>query len=252
MGHKGGLYDLVAKIAGLPSARNLRRYTVSNSNDEDGIMHSCCSRARSIFNLKNPTASRHDYSRHTIVGLDAMITKGRFGISRNTNELVGIADDAFEDSVVSNELKMLESNDDENVEKEMNLPGTAKHFLVLIATTWSSKGKIQFLAARYGLPSVTAARLARELEKVIVSLAFYGFIVDTVAGDGASENRSTWKTLSTVSARDILVGTFTEEELDGLPLDFKIGFPHPHDEYRNKITIIIGGEMPHWDVLFSQ
>jgi hypothetical protein len=53
MGHKGGLYDLVAKIAGLPSAHNLRRYTVSNSNDEDGIMYSCCSRARSIFNLKN-------------------------------------------------------------------------------------------------------------------------------------------------------------------------------------------------------
>jgi hypothetical protein len=53
-----------------------------------------------------------------------MITKGCFGISRNTNGLVGIADDAFEDSVVSNELKMLENNVDKNVEKEMNFPGT--------------------------------------------------------------------------------------------------------------------------------
>ena len=179
-----------------------------------------------------------------------MQTKGRFGVSRNTNELVGVADDAFEEKVLLNELETVENNGGDDVEKEMKLPGIAKHFLVFIATTWSSKGKIQFLAARYGLPTITSARLARELEKVIMSLAFYGFIVDTVAGDGASENRTTWKTLATLSARDILVGTFTEEELHNLPLDFMIGFPHPHDEYRDKITIIIGGEMPHWGKKF--
>lgn len=250
MGFKGGLYDLIAKVAGLPSDRTLRRYTVSNSNDPDGIMHSNCSRARSIFKRKYPKAGRYDYSRHCIIGLDSMHTKGRFGVSRNTNELVAVAEDAFEDEVIVKELEMLNNNDSEDEDAEMELPGMAKHFLVFIATTWSSEGKIQFLVARYGWPTITANKLAREIEMIIFNLAFYGFIVDTIAGDGAGENRLTWKNLCTISAREILVGQFTEEELDGLPLDFMIGFPHPHPMYGKKITVIIGGEMPHWGKKF--
>ena len=53
-----------------------------------------------------------------------------------------------------------------------------------------SKGKIQFLAARYGLPTINN-KIARQIEEIISTLAFYGFIVDTVAGEGAGENRAT-------------------------------------------------------------
>lgn len=49
MGHAGGLFDLVAKIAGLPGERHLCRYTVSNSNDPDGMMHGNVKRAHSVY-----------------------------------------------------------------------------------------------------------------------------------------------------------------------------------------------------------
>ena len=245
MGHKGGLYELVAKVAGLPSGRTLRRYTVSNSNEPDGIMHHNCSRARDTFDQHNPNADDYDYARHTVLSFDSMNVKGRFGVSRNSNEIVAIEEEAFNDNVLRNELKQLEE-DDEDESEEMAIPEIAKNFLVFIATTWSEKGKIQFLVARYGKKSLTARFLKREIRKMIVSLAFYGFIVDTIAGDGASENRSTFKLLATISARDILSKIYSDEELEGLPLDFKIAFPHPHFLYSKKITIVIGGEMPHW------
>ena len=80
-----------------------------------------------------------------------------------------------------------------------------------------------------------------------MTLALYGFIVNTVAGDGAPENRSAFKILATITAREILSGTWDDEELKGLPLDFKIGFKHPHKFYSDRgVTIVIGGEMPHW------
>ena len=119
----------------------------------------------------------------------------------------------FEDDVIVKELNMLNGNDtDDDEDAAMKLPGMAKHFLVFIATTWSCEGKIQFLVARYGWGTVTASRLTREIEMIICNLAFYGFIVDTFAGDGASENRLTFKNLCTLSARDILENQFTAEE----------------------------------------
>jgi hypothetical protein len=40
MGYHGGLYDLLAKIAGLPCDRTLNQYKVPNSNDPDGFIYS--------------------------------------------------------------------------------------------------------------------------------------------------------------------------------------------------------------------
>lgn len=39
MGYHGGLYHLLAKIAGLPCDRTLSQYKVPNSNDPDGFMY---------------------------------------------------------------------------------------------------------------------------------------------------------------------------------------------------------------------
>ena len=65
-----------------------------------------------------------------------MHTRGRFGVSRSTNELVAVAEDAFEDDVIAKELNMLNGNDtDDDEDAAMKLPGMAKHFLVFIATT---------------------------------------------------------------------------------------------------------------------
>ena len=180
-----------------------------------------------------------------------MHCKGRFGISRNTNELVAIEDRALEMDVILNECKTLDSNSGKGDDAEVILSSVAKNFLVFIATTWSAKGKkIQFLAARYGLKSITASFLIREVRNVIMSLAYYGFIVDTIAGDGASENRATFKSLATITAREVLSKVWTDDELKDLPLDFKIAFPHPHPLYRKRVMVIVGGEMPHWGKKF--
>jgi len=253
LGYTGELYDLVAKIAGFPSGRTIRRYTVSNSNDPDGIMHDNCKRARDIFEQKFPNADQYAYERNCCLAFDSMYVKQRLGVGRNTNEIVAIDEKAFDEDVIMNELNELaagaEDTDNDDEKKKKQLPDIAKHFLVFIATTWTTKGKIQFLVAREGKLSLKAHYLKRKIRECITALAFYGFIVDTIAGDGASENRSVFKLLATISAREILcdTGIFSEDELDGLPLDFKIAFPHPNRQFRKKgMMVVIGGEMPHW------
>jgi hypothetical protein len=48
-----------------------------------------------------------------------------------------------------------------------------------------------------------------------------------------------------VTAHDIFDGVFTEDELRGLPMDFVVGYKHPSEGCGN-ITILFGGDMPHW------
>ena len=97
--------------------------------------------------------------------------------------------DAFDKNVIAHELKQLQQNDD-NLEKnkEISLPGMAKHFLVFIATTWSSKRKSQFLVSRYGLEMIILSFLVPVIKEMAVTLAVYGWIMNTIVGDGASEN----------------------------------------------------------------
>lgn len=145
--------------------------------------------------------------------------------------MVDVAEDAFEENVIKAKLEALEKTAKEKDEtKKMVIPEMAKHFLVFIATTWQSGQKHQFLVAWYALSTIKAPFLVREIKKNALLLSFYGFIMDTIVGDGASENRSAWKMLADISARDILLREWTEEELEGLPLDFNIGFAHPHPE----------------------
>lgn len=80
---------------------------------------------------------------------------------------------------------------------------------------------------------------------IITSLAKYGCIVDTLTGDGASENRSVFKTLRTLSFKELLldkIARVPQEIFDKLPLDFHIAFEHPTIKGN---LIFIAGNMPH-------
>ena len=247
MGYAGGLYDFVAKIAGLPSDRSIRRYKVPNSNDPNGFMHGNGRMARDQFKHKHPNADMFAFERHVTVAMDAMHSKGRFGVNHHTNELMSIANNAFDEDVIEQEMKQLQRNDiNEGEMSEMVLPEMAKHFLVFSATSWSSKGRFQFLVARYGLKTITSSFLVPIIQQHSVTLAVYGWIVDTIVGDGVSKNRAAFKQLATIPAREIFENQFSDEDLSGLPLDFKIGFPHPSPLYGGTVTIVIGGDMPHW------
>jgi hypothetical protein len=71
-------------------------------------------------------------------------------------------------------------------------------------------------------------------------LSCYGFIVDTLAADGASENRSANKMMATITAKDIFGDMFSEGETAENPLDMKVAFPH---STRPSSIIFIGGEI---------
>ena len=139
MGHKGGLYNNVAKVCGLPSDRQIRRYNMSNSNAPDGFMRANVAMAQERFEDQNPGADRFDWRRHVTVALDSMHTKGRFEVNHHTNQLVGVANDAFYKNIIKDELKVLEKSGDEK--ENMVIPEMAKHSLVFVAITWASNQK---------------------------------------------------------------------------------------------------------------
>ena len=167
-----------------------------------------------------------------------MHLEGRFGVSQ-TNQLVGVADDAFENDIIANELKVLDENDGQTEEEPVRLQTLAKHFLVMIATTWAPDRKIQFLVGHWSLKTITAAWLARTLLSVIATIAFYGFIVDQLGTNGAGENRFAFKTLYTISTKELLETKYLPEDLKGLSLDFKIAFPYPVPVLTKKGIIIM-------------
>ena len=266
MGYSGGLYDLVASALGLPTDRTLQEYTIPTTNDPDGILIKNIMREMLIFNRRNPNADTYDWNRHVTLAFDSMSCKGRFVVNYHTNEIVGIASDCLRSTVILDELKELQKSDidisPEQLEEQAAevaadtndppMPEVAKHFLVFAATTWSPeahdgrRSKHQFICARYGLKSIDSNFLVPTIRKIILHLSYCGFIVDTIVGDGASENRSTFKILATITAKTILGEHYPEELLEDLPTEMKIAFPHPNPEYADRIKIFIGGEMPHW------
>lgn len=63
--------------------------------------------------------------------------------------------------------------------------------------------------------------------------------------DGAAEIRSALHLVENVSAKDVLDDVFSPDELAGLPMDFMVGYKHPSEGCED-ITILFGGDMPHW------
>lgn len=135
MAYKVGLYDLVTKIASWPSDHSLHWYTASNSNDPNDILHGCCQRARTIFNQQNLDAERMDYQRHVVVTFDAMYVQRHFRISRNTNRLAGMAEDALNEDVLVWDMVELEKDAAAKEDTVLKFPYSVTHVLVLIATT---------------------------------------------------------------------------------------------------------------------
>ena len=63
-----------------------------------------------MFHSEYPDADRFAYSRHGNVPFDGMHVKGRVGVTRNTNEIVGMEENALDEDVLRRELKHVEQN----------------------------------------------------------------------------------------------------------------------------------------------
>eukprot|EP00978_Attheya_sp_CCMP212_P047092 scaffold421221_cov91-Attheya_sp.AAC.2 len=273
-------YEFLRKVFNLPSSRRLNDYMSPGGNAPSGIVFDLLEQQRTLFEGNNKDLERLDWRRHGSLSWDSCCIRDKLTFNSHSLELVGFADDAFDIDVVKAELLHTcdsnteslppisetegdtnqeaddtgslsslnpEEDDDTNKPRKNDdplLPAMAKHYLVFMFTTWDKNSKpVRFVAARYGLNSLTSPFLIRRVREITVALWRYGFLVNNITGDGASENRSTFKSLATLTAEQVF-SHFTPEEKTLLPMKQKVAFYHPAlvDE---KILVFIGGEMPH-------
>ena len=82
---------------------------------------------------------------------------------------------------------------------------------------------------------------------VISGLVQYGFIVNMIANDGASENRSTNRNLETLTANDVLVNHPVKKDefmKVGFPMNMKVAFPRPSLS-KDDVIIFIASDVSH-------
>ena len=248
MGYAGGMYDLLARCAGLPTARNLRYYTSSASSVPFGVIPDNLDVARQSFDEQHPNCESLDMRRACVLSWDEMHTKGKFNFNHHTGELIGVSQDCFDRGVIASEFSVLDpkSSDDDIAEKDIVVPEPCKHYLAFIATTLSTGTRKQHIfAARYNLKNGTPEFIAKRLLELPAILFDYGFVVIWLGNDGANENRTASSLLANISAKEILLQHYSADELKGLPIDFNIAYQHPSPGCED-IKIMIGSDMPHW------
>jgi hypothetical protein len=112
-------------------------------------------------------------------------------VNHHTGKLIGIANDAFESSVIAREWAVLagtvEAEKDEGEECKVVVPQATRHFLAIIATTLQAGYKQYVFVARYGIKKTNYKFLACQLCEISWALYDYGFVVRLMGNDGATE-----------------------------------------------------------------
>ena len=142
-------------------------------------------------------------------------------------------------------MQVLENNED-NEENDQSLkPVHAKQYLVFMISNWEPHAPpIKYVIARYACSDgISSNFLITEISKIICGLSRFGWIVNNITGDGASENRTTFRSLATHTMEEVFPDEyFKDSNFPNLPLKKKIAFQHP---IIPSIWIFIGGDMPH-------
>jgi hypothetical protein len=219
---------------------------------------------KETFIQRNPNADKFAWQRMVSLKFDTMYCKSKM-VDNGQGEIVGIAHDAFDVKAIKmelQELKALDRSEEElsedgdssdSADKQTPKFNLTRQFQVFMATTWSPHDTSghsyiqEFVVARYGLKTVSSEFLIPTILDLVNILWMYGFITIDIVGDGASENRTTFKYFANISSKELLSKYFTADQLKGLPLEFNIAFKHPVQELSDAgMIIVIGGEMPHW------
>jgi hypothetical protein len=130
------------------------------------------------------------------------------------------------------------------LDTEVDIAARAKHYLAFFFTLWNGKGApMKFCGAQNALLTMDAIFIQNKVLKVTAALSCYGFIVNTLATDGASENRSANKMMATITAKYIFGDMLSEGETAEYTLDMKVAFHYPT---RPSSIIFIG-----WEINFS-
>lgn len=256
----------IAKTFHLPSQSTLSKHRSIGSHDPDGFLHGIVRGEKETFESNNGTPLDKDFEdwlRHGCLSYDSAKCCDKVIYNFQTGELMGFAYDAFDINIIEREWRdaaeaaekkaaASESKGDKkkkSTAKKASKPKMAKHFLLFYFTSWESKcRRTQMCVARCGMNTITGSWLAETIRKIIAMLDVYGFIVDSVVADGATENRSCNNQLATLTANELLDLSFLSDMKRAiLPTEKKIAFRHPT---RPEITIFIWSDMPHWTKKF--
>ena len=134
-----------------------------------------------------------------------MATKAKATYDRHNMIIAGVASDFYDESGIDIELKKLvqKYEEDEVNPKRIKIDDLklAKHYITFFVQSWSfGNVPTKFCVARYSVATVDSAWLLKVQEEIICELARYGFIVDSISSDGASENRTMNKTIANITA----------------------------------------------------
>ena len=105
---------------------------------------------------------------------------------------------------------------------------------------------LKYVVARYAVGTgVSSTLLLSEIPKIISGLYSFRIIVNNVTADGASENRSAFRALATITMKEIFDKNtslhLTTKQKSRIPLsEYNVAFYHP---IQDVITVFIGGEM---------
>ena len=162
----------------------------------------------------------------------------------NTLAYDGIENGGLSEDVIEAEILAMSSQEEQDavaLHKKLNSPPLTKNFLIFVFQTWDKNSKaVKQCVARYSVGAgISGEFLAEKYEEIICALYSYGFIVNNIAADGATENRNAFKQLGTIIAKN-----------EFLPLAGKTSVPNPKlpvaflHPCNRSIKIFIGGEMP--------
>ena len=174
------------------------------------------------------------------LGWDVIYCANGIQTNMHTHEYVGINFNSLKTNTLLTELDSISDKDNKPKKKESFC---AKQILICMATTWALNiKKIKRVVATYAVgDGLLSSFLVNEVPKIITALSRYSCIIINVTGDGATENRSTFKALGKITFEDVLREHLSDEQKGKYPLKQIIAFPHP---IRSTILIFIGGEMP--------
>ena len=138
-----------------------------------------------------------------------MKIKEKIIFNPHTNEIIGFEEGAFNTDIVKTELAGIidECAQIEQTNDNRAKPSVAKHILLFMFIRWDKEGNpMKRVVARYSVGKSTGEDIMNKIRNVIRALASRGFIINQIASDGATENVSAMKQISTITAKDAFVG----------------------------------------------
>ena len=205
-----GTYDFVAGTFNLPSSRTIAKYDSMDGSSPDGFLFEVARALKNRLKEQMNQAEKEgkkdlEWMRVGSLAFDSMSIKAKVKYDPHSHELVGFEHGALDEDVLLKEMGIVKQIPSSKADQETERPGLTKQMLIFMFTSWDAEHQpLKSVVARYATGSgIKADFLVPIIRDIISSLYMYGLIVVNVAGDGATENRSSFKQLATLCAKDV-------------------------------------------------